>query len=339
MAKTDARNQIMFSRIVFKPMHGHKILQDNLILAHLNFGTHLLTIKNHLIIPSVRNTFRRPPVYHTNLKTGNIGRCSASPGNCPFGAEDKHYSSVMDAKNAIEKVLENQYLNFDKVQKVATPLQGTLMETTDFSSDEAKILLKDDRRKSAKIHESYFTEQPLQVEPMTTREDRAMGEYKWSGYGWMNRYLRGDKSVTQESLGMGINLTMVSDLQNFIKRQVPMKEQFTLYRAGDFPEINGLSEDELLALERGETRDFELQGFVSTSSSEAIFRNFQSKCRMKITVMPGTRLLDVSKHLVGGATLAHERELLLPHGSKVRVTSFKRDGARRLIELQVLPND
>lgn len=40
--------------------------------------------------------------FHINPKTGNPGRCSARIGNCPFGADVKHYASAADARTAFE---------------------------------------------------------------------------------------------------------------------------------------------------------------------------------------------------------------------------------------------
>lgn len=41
-------------------------------------------------------------VYHINPDTGNPGACKAKPGQCPFGAEDQHFSSKEAARTAYE---------------------------------------------------------------------------------------------------------------------------------------------------------------------------------------------------------------------------------------------
>ena len=263
-------------------------------------------------------------------ENGDPGSCSAAPGNCPLGGN--HFDSREDALRGAESKLSAQY---------SSGLSGMrplgLKELTDYRTPEAKELIKADSKRSRELFSRIFSKQPLDDEPMTRREDKAMGEYKWSGYGWMNRYLRGDSSVTEDSLGMGTSLSMVDDLQEFIKRQPPVEESFNLYRAGGFPELKELSEEELQALERGEPREFQLNGFVSTSTSEGIFRRFHSKNRVTVKVSPGTRMLAIDKYSVGGAALAHESEILLPHGTRVRITKLRREGVFRMVELEIIP--
>lgn len=40
--------------------------------------------------------------YHINPSTGDSGKCSAKPGNCPFGSDDEHYTSPEAARAAFE---------------------------------------------------------------------------------------------------------------------------------------------------------------------------------------------------------------------------------------------
>ena len=40
--------------------------------------------------------------FHINKETGMAGRCTAAAGNCPFGGEDEHYRSPIDARAAYE---------------------------------------------------------------------------------------------------------------------------------------------------------------------------------------------------------------------------------------------
>lgn len=46
--------------------------------------------------------------FHINRKKGEIGTCSARPGNCPFGSQEEHYDSMVDAAQAYEKSMESQ---------------------------------------------------------------------------------------------------------------------------------------------------------------------------------------------------------------------------------------
>lgn len=41
--------------------------------------------------------------FHVNPLTGNAGRCSAKAGQCPFGGDEDHYSTVDAARAAYER--------------------------------------------------------------------------------------------------------------------------------------------------------------------------------------------------------------------------------------------
>lgn len=41
-------------------------------------------------------------LYHIDPETGNPGPCSAKAGNCPFGADDSHFTSADAAREAYE---------------------------------------------------------------------------------------------------------------------------------------------------------------------------------------------------------------------------------------------
>lgn len=267
--------------------------------------------------------------YHIR-DSGEPGPCSAAPSACPFGEMTTHYSTASEAREAAEKKLSEEYGNFQP----KTPAKLWQLET--FSSEAAKSALHEERKSLRGFMERYLPKQNLKELPLTREEDKALGEYKWSGYGWMNRYLRGDETVTEDSLGFGTSLSQVSTLQGLILRQPPTRESMTLYRAGGFPELHALSTGELERLRGGEELEFTLKGFVSTSNSSGIFRNFRSKTRMKITIPPGSRVLPIQEYLVGGATLAHESEILLPHDSRIKVTGFKESGDKRFLTVKLL---
>lgn len=55
--------------------------------------------------------------FHINQEKGEIGACSAKPGNCPYASTDEHYDSMVDAAQAYEKSMESQMFPAQKVSK------------------------------------------------------------------------------------------------------------------------------------------------------------------------------------------------------------------------------
>lgn len=55
--------------------------------------------------------------FHINQEKGEIGACSAKPGNCPFGNQDEHYDSMVDAAQAYEKSMESQLFSNEKPKR------------------------------------------------------------------------------------------------------------------------------------------------------------------------------------------------------------------------------
>lgn len=58
--------------------------------------------------------------YHLNRATGQAGRCSAAPGNCPFGSELEHYSTPSEAR----RVFEEQQLTIPAPAKAPLRLES-----------------------------------------------------------------------------------------------------------------------------------------------------------------------------------------------------------------------
>lgn len=63
-------------------------------------------------------------LYHINPKTGASGKCSATKGGCPFGGDEKHYTSAEAARNAFEGTQEV----FTPKKTVRSDLSKTLPE-------------------------------------------------------------------------------------------------------------------------------------------------------------------------------------------------------------------
>lgn len=62
--------------------------------------------------------------YHVNPEFGEVGKCTAEPGNCPFGDENQHFNSKQEARDAYEAQME------DLVKFQESPL-GKLDSATD----------------------------------------------------------------------------------------------------------------------------------------------------------------------------------------------------------------
>jgi hypothetical protein len=60
-------------------------------------------------------------MFHVNPETGDVGRCKATKGNCPFGSVEEHYASADDARSAFEASNES----------FATAAPVTLSETAE----------------------------------------------------------------------------------------------------------------------------------------------------------------------------------------------------------------
>lgn len=47
-------------------------------------------------------------LYHVNMATGEIGKCSASARQCPFGSNAVHYIDPVQAREGFEKAMAEQ---------------------------------------------------------------------------------------------------------------------------------------------------------------------------------------------------------------------------------------
>lgn len=55
--------------------------------------------------------------YHISPETGNPNKCSAKPGNCRFGSDDKHYSTKQEARAAYEAINKTETVTLGKGKK------------------------------------------------------------------------------------------------------------------------------------------------------------------------------------------------------------------------------
>lgn len=61
--------------------------------------------------------------FHVNKSTGDVGKCRAKKGNCPFGGEDEHYASAHEAQRVYES--SRPALASVKRSKAAAPTYST----------------------------------------------------------------------------------------------------------------------------------------------------------------------------------------------------------------------
>lgn len=139
----------------------------------------------------------------------------------------------------------------------------------------------------------------------------AVKRYSRSGYRRMNQLLRsGPEGMTDADLE--IIRPRVAALTDLIAVQEPTTTQTTLYRG---------VED---ALAMGVGDEFHDRGFVSTSTRESVSQGFTGDggAMFRIVVPPGSQILPIES--VGEDD--DEGEVILPPGTKFRVTRVIREG-------------
>lgn len=262
---------------------------------------------------------------HFSLTTGKLERCKAqTPASCPLSRELEELSGTQVNSELLHGAGAQAYVE-SLLNSQPAPLKKSHYSPLLYKrkGEVTKEERMEENKRARALYTDVFKDQNASVLPMTRPEDRAFGAYKWSGYGWMNRYLRDPSSVTQESLGMGEKLSMVDDLNGLIKRQPPLEKDITVYRAGGSPELHGLPP----LIDAANPQRVKLSGFISTSLSAGIFSQFTKPTRLAITVPKGTSVLPMEGYKVGGASLQQEWEVLLPHGTNLLITKKEeRDG-------------
>ncbi len=272
---------------------------------------------------------------HFSLITGKLEQCNAeNPASCPLIRQLEKITGSTIEPSQIHG--EHAQLYVENLLASDSTLKNTHSLSPFYSAVDGALPDKEaaiqDNRQTRTSYDRVFRDQNYKTIPMSRNEDRALGAYKWSGYGWMNRYLRGDATVTEESLGMGESLTMVDSLNELIHRQPKTSEEIVVYRAGGFPELKELPAE----ISADNPVEVTLDGFVSTSVSGQIFRKFQKKTRWAITIPSGSSVLPVENFSVGGAALKAEWEVLFPHHSRLELTSKKEVNGYTLLEAKLI---
>lgn len=79
-------------------------------------------------------------VFHVNER-GEAGRCSAKPGNCPFGGVEDHFTSLRDASLAYERSMSESTFSSKKKITLSSNLGSAQVLDGDLSNSQARILL------------------------------------------------------------------------------------------------------------------------------------------------------------------------------------------------------
>jgi hypothetical protein len=99
-------------------------------------------------------------MYHISPTTGNPNQCSAKAGNCPFGADQEHFETKAEAREAFEKSHEKNSLPEATTKVAKKPaVKGPLAKVANgaFPLDEARDLLDTNAQVSLKkVAEAAF---------------------------------------------------------------------------------------------------------------------------------------------------------------------------------------
>ena len=69
--------------------------------------------------------------YHINPKTGKAGLCRARSGNCPFGSDEQHFDSLLEAQAAFEKSMASPASKSRKNEVKSTIRRGPQLADLD----------------------------------------------------------------------------------------------------------------------------------------------------------------------------------------------------------------
>jgi hypothetical protein len=199
-------------------------------------------------------------LYHISPTTGNPNRCSAKPGNCPFGDADKHFPDKESARKSFEKerVALVAHRRKPKVRVVGeagehniyanTPKTGVSKPGEQFdvnylSDRDADELLDWWQRSSRATPVEYSKE-----------ERRAIVIYQGRAFKEIGSALRTGTKVPEQYAVEVENLRRALDKAKLVK-------PITLFRG-----LKGEYADQLAALKPGDS--FEERSFCSTTPSE-----------------------------------------------------------------------
>lgn len=71
-------------------------------------------------------------MYHVNTETGEMGKCRAVKGMCPFGETEEKYETLSEARTASERILSKIHETISTNHKNSSPLLSELVDTEKF---------------------------------------------------------------------------------------------------------------------------------------------------------------------------------------------------------------
>jgi hypothetical protein len=127
--------------------------------------------------------------YHINPETGNPNECSAQQGNCPFGSDEAHYPSKVEARIQAEAMLDKKYewkairkVFDEKGEEIARSHYATL-DNKLFEARDALQKLKDIDKEEvpdyATTIEYELQRKPREWEPVETFKIEAESKVKF----------------------------------------------------------------------------------------------------------------------------------------------------------------
>lgn len=94
-------------------------------------------------------------IFHIN-GNGDVGRCTATKGGCPFGGDDDHYDNPRVARIAAERMLKDNTIN-QKLVKLPKVQKDLIVRVTNRYSDDDKELATFIKVTSIREDKVYFT--------------------------------------------------------------------------------------------------------------------------------------------------------------------------------------
>jgi hypothetical protein len=155
---------------------------------------------------------------------------------------------------------------------------------------------------------------------LTDAEQQAVKSYASSGYVDTNKTLRGEPKPRYREVDTAKVASDIAGLDAAMAKG-RLAQETTLYRGTsmfilDNPTVGTVFQD---------------KGFLSTGRAEAAIKQHSRDAMLRITAPKGTHAIDV-KSVTGG----RENEILLPRGTKLKVTGITKVGNLNYVDAKIV---
>lgn len=158
---------------------------------------------------------------------------------------------------------------------------------------------------------------PAQEEPpsqgVTAEEKKALQDYVGPEFAFINAYSRQPSGGNAADKEMYLKKAALID--KAFEHTPPLKGEEIVYRGFNPPKAM------MEQLVKGAV--IEDRGFMSTTIDRNVAKNFGSTV-MTIRVPKGAKAINIREH-IQGTTADHEKEMLLPRGTKLQITHVKQE--------------